>query len=35
MRIVVCVKFLPHNQSDRRLGDDGREVRDGGDSTLN
>ncbi|WP_298457964.1 electron transfer flavoprotein subunit beta/FixA family protein [uncultured Cellulomonas sp.] len=35
MKIVVCVKFVPDIQADRRLGQDGRVVRDGGDGTLN
>src|SRR3712207_766668 len=35
MKIVVCVKYVPDIQGDRRLGPDGRVVRDGGDGTLN
>lgn len=35
MRIVVCVKHVPDLMADRRLGEDGRVVRDGGDGTLN
>jgi len=34
VKIVVCVKYVPDIQSDRRLVD-GRAVRDGGDGTLN
>ncbi|GEA80400.1 electron transfer flavoprotein subunit beta/FixA family protein [Cellulomonas sp. CW35] len=34
MKIVVCVKYVPDIQSDRRLVD-GRTARDGGDGTLN
>ncbi|MCB2174858.1 MAG: electron transfer flavoprotein subunit beta/FixA family protein [Actinomycetales bacterium] len=35
MRIVVCVKHVPDLMADRRLGEDGRVARDGGDGTLN
>jgi electron transfer flavoprotein beta subunit len=35
VRIVVCVKYVPDIQSDRRLGPDGLVVRDGWDGTLN
>lgn len=35
MRIVVCVKHVPDLMADRRLDDEGRVVRDGGDGTLN
>lgn len=34
VKIVVCVKYVPDIQSDRRLVD-GRTARDGGDGTLN